>query len=182
MWEERKMGRKLVNREKKSYIKDKYATWICVIMYAISILGIRFLNYVSVSANSSTIYFIAIAKTFLVLIILFLNYSMCIGSVPNDELLEEINNFDVQSNNKSDIRKQRDILIHYFDDSQCPNLWKLSIVEIIAGIILFLLFVNDNRWGGIITDLVIDFETIIMAVLFYRTNHYRFKIYKNLKQ
>lgn len=174
------MGRKLDNREKKLYMKDKYGTWICVIMYAISILGIRFLNHVSISGNFIVVYISASAKTFFLLIIIFLNYLMCIGSVPNDKLLEEINNFDMQSKNKKDIKKQRDILIIYFDDCQCSNLWKILIIEIIAGIIMFLLCVNDNRWCGTITDLVIDFETIIMALLFYRTNHYRFKIYKNL--
>jgi len=54
-------------------------------------------------------------------------------------------------------------------------------ITIIITLGVYVDFLLEIKYIEDIIDFVIDIQTIIMGILFLGANHYRFKIYQNLK-
>lgn len=172
---------KLIYREKKEFRCDMVCGIICSLIYAVCLLYIRFIDYFA-NILSNRFMFVSISM-FAVIVIMFLNYSMCIGGIPNKSLYNKINDFQLTTNNKKEIKEQRDILLKTLESTKYSNKAKIIFVfvEIVTCIFVFVLFILDIKVTNLITGIVIDIETAIMATMFYHDIHYKFKIEKNLK-
>ena len=54
-------------------------------------------------------------------------------------------------------------------------------ITIIITLGVYVAFLLEIKYIEDIIDFVIDIQTIIIGILFFEANHYRFKIYQNLK-
>lgn len=172
---------KRAKREKKEYKLDGVLGYFCATVYAFCLVCIRFLDYIEKWCTYRFM-FISIGM-FAVIVIMFLNCTMCLGTCPNKKLLSEINDFDMMTNNKKEIIGQRDTLLKYFNGIKYTKVMKRIIIgaEVVACIFVFVLFMKNVDFTNRITGVIIDIETAVMAFWFYVDNHYKFKIVKNLK-
>ena len=171
---------KLKKKEKKEYTLDWVLSIFCFCLYTGGLLYIRFLNYIENLFSNKTLF--NIVSMFFVIIIMFLNCIMCITGWPNKELYNIINDF-LFTNNKNEIRKQRDILLESIRDTNYSKKMRITIIccEVVACIVVFVLFARDAVYANLVTGLIIDIETVLMAFMFYADTHYKFKVRKNLE-
>ena len=172
---------KLIKREKKDYTKNKYLGYFVAISYTLCLLVIRFLDYIEKFVQNRD--FLATIAMLAVISIIFLNFTICYASNPNTKLLEQINDFDMGTNNKGKIIEQRNILLKYFSVKEYTKkaMIILCVIESIACLVVFALFRTHVEFANLIVGIIIDIQTVIMAFFFYCDNHYKFKISKNLK-
>ena len=88
---------KLIKSEKKDYTKNKYLGYFVAISYTLCLSVIRFLDYIEKFVQNRD--FLATIAMLAVISIIFLNFTICYASNPNTKLLEEINDFDMGTNN-----------------------------------------------------------------------------------
>lgn len=174
------MSKRIYVKEKKKYLLDKRIGFVLGGIYAICLISIRFLDYMEACIVNKALF--CILAMLVVMIVIWLNYTMCKDSIPNEKLLEKISDFNMKTNNKQEITGQRDILISYFEVEEMKSkaIIVLCIIEAVFCIVFFWLFVCNIDIANRIAGLIIDVQTIVMAFCFYINNHYRFVIYKNL--
>lgn len=172
---------KLKRKEKKEYKLDTVGGIFCSVVYTVGLLYVRFINHIENMFSNKTSF--SIVSMFVVIVIIFLNCIMCINGLPNNELYNIINDFNVTTNNKKEIKLQRDTLLQIISE---PNYSKKIIstiicFEVIVCIIVFILFIQDATCANLVTGLIIDVETALMAFMFFIDTHCKFKVQKNLK-
>lgn len=171
---------KLIKSRKKEFQLDKIVGIVCWAIYTLCLLYIRFLDCWK-NCISNKMLFVAISM-FAVIVIVFLNYTMCKSGTPSKELYNKIDNFEIATQNKNEIKRQRDILLKNYETIKYTGKWKkrFFIIEILACILVFVLFIIDIESANLITGIIVDIETSIMVFIFYLDTHYKFKIERNL--
>ena len=172
---------KLKKKEKKEYKFNRILSICCFFVYAGALLYIRFINYIENLFLNKNCF--NIVSMFVVIVIIFLNCIMCISGWTNKELYNIINDFSF-TNNKNEIKKQRDILLKIIRDTNYSKKTCITIIcfEVVACMVVYVLFVQDAVYANLVTGLIIDIETALMAFMFYADIHYKFKVRKNLEQ
>lgn len=172
---------KLVKKKKKEYGQDKVLGLLCFGVYAICLLYIRFINQIEKLFFNRQLFIIA--SMFAVIVIVGLNYTMCKGGWPNKALYNQINTFDMSTANKRDIKTQRDILLKVFEgvDYSKNAIAVIIGTEIVACFVILGLFAFDISFANMVTGIIVDIETAVMAYIFYVDTHYKFMIHKNLE-
>lgn len=171
---------KLVTKEKKEFKKDKVLSIICIIFYALALFFVRFMDYFETIITDK--YRFAAMAVMLIVITVFLNYIMCRNGVPDVKLFNKINDFNRYTTNKNEIKSQRDILLDLLKEKKFSRKVRFGvyILEIVVCIVGYILFVHDVKFANRVVGIIVDLQTILMALWFALDTHYKFKIDKNL--
>lgn len=180
------MGRRLVENEREKVEKEKseekkhkmdlYSSWISGIVYAGAIIMLRIFSYKNYGG-----YLIICFKTAVIVLALLFNYIMIRYSVPNRKLLKAIKEFDMKTQNKKEIINQRECLINLMNDFPHISSKKLCIVTFVITIVVFVFYMMGCIKLDILLNFILDFETIMMAILLLISTHYKLVTYSKLK-